>query len=418
VRVFHGKKSILKEHMSELSVLLIGTYPPRHDGLAAFADDLVEAVRAQRTVRLRIIAIDPPGETCRYNPSVVGRIEQPLIDSYLRAADLARRLRPDVVCIQHEFGLWGISEENAFDDFAVPFVERVADGTGGIPMVTTLHTIRPDPPEDERDVLRGLVRHSAASVMMARTGAIVLTESYEVAPDRLVYLPHGVPVVEPHPRRYFKRRLGLEGRTIISTVGLLDRRKGIEYAIAAMRQVADRHPEALYLVVGETHPEVRKRRGEEYRAELGALVQELGLGDHVRFVNQFVSEGELVDYLQASDVYLTPYLDRNQITSGTLAFAIGLGKAVVSTPYLHATEALAEGRGLLAELRSGESIANCLLILLDNPAERAEMEQRMAAYGKEFAWPLVGAQYVELFRRVADAAPIDDLLALQPTEIG
>jgi glycosyltransferase involved in cell wall biosynthesis len=400
--------------MPELSVILVGTYPPRHDGLATFAADLAQAVSDRRTIRLRVIAIDPQGETCDYNPSVVGRIEQVQGDSYLRAADLVRRLHPDVVCLQHEFGLWGIWQDELVDDFAVPFVQRVVDGAGGVPVVTTLHTIRPDPGDYEREVLRGLVQHSAAAVVMARTGAIVLMESYHVALDRLVHIPHGVPVIERHSRGSVKRRLGLEGRTIISTVGLLDRRKGIDYAIAAMRQVVERHPDALYLVVGETHPEVRKRQGEQYRNELGALVQELGLADHVRFVNQYVSERELVDYLQASDIYLTPYLDRNQITSGTLAFAVGMGKAVISTPYLHATEALAEGRGLLAEFRSAESIAHSVLLLLDDPHERREMEHRMAAYGKQDAWPLVGAQYVELFRRVAGEESLADLLAVGP----
>lgn len=400
--------------MPELSIVLVGTYPPRHDGLASFAADLAEAVCAQRTIRLRVIAIDSQGETCHYHPAVVGRIEQPYSDSYLRAADQVRRLHPDVVCLQHEFGLWGIWQDELVDDFAVPFVQRVTAGADGVPVVTTLHTIRPDPADYEREVLRGLVQHSTAAVMMARTGAIILMEAYQATPDRLVYVPHGVPVVERHSRRYFKRRLGLEGRTIISTVGLLDRRKGIDYAIAAMRQVVERHPEVLYLVVGETHPEVRKSQGEQYRTELCALAQELGLTGHVRFVNQYVNERELVDYLQASDIYLTPYLDRNQITSGTLAFAIGTGKAVISTPYLHATEALAEGRGLLAEFRSAESIANSLLIMLEDPHDRSDMEHRMTAYGKQFAWPLVGAQYVELFRRVAGRQSLANLLAVGP----
>jgi glycosyltransferase involved in cell wall biosynthesis len=281
-------------------------------------------------------------------------------------------------------------------------------------VVTTLHTIRPDPGDFEREILGKLVQGSAAAIVMARTGAIVLTESYGVAEDHLVHIPHGVPVFQRHSRASVKRRLGLEGRTIVSTLGLLDRRKGINYGISAMRQVVERYPEALYLVVGETHPEVRKRQGEEYRNELCALVQELGLADHVRFINQYVSERELVGYLQASDIYLTPYLDRNQITSGTLAFAIGLGKAVISTPYLHATEALAEGRGLLAEFRSAESIAHCLLLMLDEPHERREMEHRMAAYGKQLAWPWVGGQYIELFRRVVRRESFGDLLALRP----
>lgn len=404
--------------MPELSVVLVGTYLPRHDGLASFAGDLAQAVTAPGTVRLRVLAIDPPGETCDYHASVVGRIEQLQRDTYLRAADLARRLHPDVVCLQHEFGLWGIWQDGLVDDFAVPFVQRVSAGVEGVPVVTTLHTIRPDPGEYERDVLRGLVQHSAAAVVMARTGAIVLMESYNAPPDRLVHIPHGVPVVERHSRGSVKRRLGLEGRTIISTVGLLDRRKGVDYAISAMRQVVERHPEALYLVVGETHPEVRKRQGEQYRNELAALVRELGLTDHVRFVNQYVSERDLVGYLQASDIYLTPYLDRNQVTSGTLAFAIGLGKAVISTPYLHATEALAEGRGLLVEFRSAESIAHVISLLLDEPHERRELEHRMAEYGKQDAWPVVGAQYVELFRRTANGESLTDMLAVKPEQPG
>jgi glycosyltransferase involved in cell wall biosynthesis len=224
-------------------------------------------------------------------------------------------------------------------------------------------------------------------------------------------------VVQRFPRRHFKRALGFEGRTIISTIGLLDPRKGIEYAIRAMPAVVEKHPEALYLVAGETHPANRKRFGEQYRNELCDLVEELGLPDHVRFVNQYLSDQEIVDYLQASDVYLTPYLDRNQITSGTLAFAVGTGKAVVSTPYIHATEALAEGRGLLAEFRSAESIAHCLLLLLDNPELRQTMERRMAEYGKLDSWPTVGARYVELFRRVVHHQPITDFLAMEPEAI-
>jgi glycosyltransferase involved in cell wall biosynthesis len=181
-----------------------------------------------------------------------------------------------------------------------------------------------------------------------------------------------------------------------------------------MATVAKDHPEALYLVAGETHPSYRKQLGERYRNELLALVNELGLKNHVRFVNHYLTDEEIVDYLQASDIYLTPYLDRNQITSGTLAFAVGTGKAIVSTPNIHATEALAEGRGLVAEFRSAESIANCLLLLLDEPDRRREMEQRMAEYGSQDAWPRVGERYVELFRKVSRGEPIDEYLALQP----
>jgi polysaccharide biosynthesis protein PslF len=398
--------------MPDLSVLFVGTYVPRHDGLATFAADLDRSVSAVDGVHTRVVAIDPEDETLHYGRRVVGHIQQGDPDSYMQAAREVRRLRPTVVSLQHEYGLWGEWGDGLEKDFAVPFIEEVA--SQGVPVVTTLHTIRPSPPEFERVVQTEIVEKSAATVVMARMGAMILMDDFGITPDSVVQIPHGVPVVQRLPRRHFKRQLGLEGRTIISTLGLLDPRKGIEYAIGAMQIVAEQHPEALYLIVGETHPSYRKRFGEQYRNELRALVKDLQLSNHVRFVNQYLSDRELVDYLQASDIYMTPYLDRNQITSGTLAFAVGTGKAVVSTPYIHATEALAEGRGLLAELRSAESLAQCLLLLLNEPEYRREMEQRMVAYGGQDAWPLVGRQYVDLFRRVVAGESIDDLLAVMP----
>jgi glycosyltransferase involved in cell wall biosynthesis len=323
-------------------------------------------------------------------------------------------VRPDVVSIQHEYGLWGIWGQELEKDFTLRFIDALSAGARPIPVVTTLHTIRPSPPQLERDVLRGIVERSTATVVMARVGAMILMEDYGVSPRTVARIPHGVPVIQRLPRRHFKRELGFEGRTIVSTIGLLDPRKGVEYAIRAMPAVVEKYPAALYLVAGETHPANRRRFGEQYRNELAALVDELRLSDHVCFVNQYLSDQEIVDYLQASDIYLTPYLDRNQITSGTLAFAVGTGKAIVSTPYIHATEALAEGRGLLAEFRSAESISHCLLLLLDDPGLRQEMERRMAEYGRQDAWPTVGARYVELFRRVIARESITDFLAIEP----
>lgn len=400
--------------MRDLSVLIAGTYVPRHDGLATFAADLTRGLTAQEDVHVHVIAIDPPGETLRYGRRVVGRIQQGNPESYRNAAELVRRVRPDVVSVQHEYGLWGIWGQELEQDFTLRFIDAVSSGARPTPVVTTLHTIRPSPPEIERNVLRGIVEHSAATVAMARVGAMILMEDYGISPDTVAHIPHGVPVVQRLPRRHFKRELGFEGRIIISTIGLLDPRKGIEYAIRAMPAVVEKHPQVLYLIAGETHPSYRRALGEQYRNELLALVEELGLSNHVCFVNQYLSDQEIVDYLQASDIYLTPYLDRNQITSGTLAFAVGTGKAAISTPYIHATEAVAEGRGLLAEFRSAESIAHCLLLLLDHPEQRQDMERRMAEYGRQDAWPTVGARYVDLFRRIIAHEPITDFLAIEP----
>lgn len=400
--------------MHDFTVLLVGTYTPRHDGLATFASDLEHGLTAHDHVRVRIVAIDPEGETFQYPRSVVGRIEQNDESSYVQAAELVQRLKPDVVSLQHEFGLWGVWRDSLESDYASPFLEAIATGPRPCPVVSTLHTVRPSPHEDEQAVLRRIIEGSAASVVMARTGAMILVDDYGVSPDTLIRIPHGVPVVDRRPRRYFKRRLNLEGRTIISTLGMLDPRKGLEYAVAAMEAVVKEHPEALYLIVGETHPEYRKHNGEQYRNELRALVRELKLTQNVRFVNQYLTDRELIDYLQASDIYVTPYLDRNQITSGTLAFAVGSGKAIISTPYSHATEALAEGRGLLAEFRSAESIAHCLEHMLDDPAYRHDMERRTLEYGRQDTWPQVAGRYLDVFRRVAAGESLSDLLAIEP----
>ena len=398
--------------MSDLSILIASTFVPRHDGLATFAADLERSVSEQPNVQARVIAIDPEDETLHYGRRVVGRMQQGDPDSYLRIARSMRRFHPQVVSVQHEYGLWGEWGDGLEKDYAVPFIEAVV--SQGVPVVTTLHTIRPSPPEYERNVVRDIVENSAATIVMARMGAMILMDDYGISPDSIVQIPHGVPVIQRLPRRHFKRQLGLEGRTIISTLGMLDPRKGIEYAIQAMPIVAEQHPEALYLIIGETHPSYRKTLGEQYRNELRTLIKELHLSDHVRFVNQYLSDRELVDYLQASDIYMTPYLDRHQITSGTLAFAVGTGKAIVSTPYVHAIEALAEGRGLLAEFRSAESLAQCLLLMLNDPEQRRTMEHRMVEYGGQDAWPRIGERYVDLYRRVVKGQSLDDLLAITP----
>lgn len=398
--------------MRDLNVVIVSSYPPRRCGIATFSNDLARALAVQPGVHVHVIAIEPQEEAFRYSPRVVGRIQQGRVENYVDAVNHLRR-GCDIVCVQHEFGLWGEWADTLIEDFAEPFLEALTAGARQIPVISTLHTIRPNPQARERDALRQIVAKSAATVVMARYGAMVLMEDYGVAPETLVRIPHGVPVVEHRPRRFFKRQLGLQGRTIITTLGLLDPRKGIEYAIAAMPAVVERHPEALYLIVGETHPELRKRAGEQYRNELRDRVRELGLSNNVRFVNQYLNDRELVDYLQASDIYVTPYLDRRQITSGTLAFAVGTGKAIISTPYPHATEALAEGRGLLAEYRSAESLAQCLLLMLDQPELRERFEQRTAEYGRQDAWPLVGARYTELMRRVIAGESLTDMLAVQ-----
>jgi len=249
--------------------------------------------------------------------------------------------------------------------------------------------------------VRRIADRSTTIVVMAETAAHLLADVYGVA-HRPVVIPHGMPAIVPRGRHQLKRQLGMEHRAIISTFGLVDPRKGLEYMIEAMPAVIARHPNVLYLIVGQTHPELQRKEGERYRNELAVQIDASGMGDHVRFVNQYLTQREIVDYLLATDVYVTPYLDLNQITSGTLAYALGAGKAIVSTRYLHAAEALADGRGLLVDVRDSAGLAHAVLAILGDGTLKAELEQRAYQYGKEMAWPNVGRRVLALTREVLD----------------
>jgi glycosyltransferase involved in cell wall biosynthesis len=253
-----------------------------------------------------------------------------------------------------------------------------------------------------RETLRNVAAHSTVVVVMAQTAARLLRDVYGIERPAVV-IPHGMPAIVPRGRRRLKRQLGVEDRSIVSTFGLVDPRKGLEYMIEAMPQIVARHPNTLYLIVGQTHPELLKKQGEQYRNQLAAEIERLGLNEHVRFVNQYLTQREIVDYLLATDVYVTPYLDLNQITSGTLAYALGAGKAIVSTRYLHAAEALSDGRGLLVDARDAQSLARAVLAILDDNALKRELEQRAYDYGKEMAWPNVGKRVLALSREVLAA---------------
>jgi glycosyltransferase involved in cell wall biosynthesis len=358
----------------------------------------LDAVCGTRSgITARIAAITDPGSYYAYPRQVRWEIDQSDPERYAEAGRALSRSSAEVISLQHEFGLYGVWGD-PLEDYT-PALLRTLDK----PIVTTLHTVLSQPRPDIREAVRRLCAHSAVTVVMARVGAKILAEDYHVDPSRLMTIPHGVPEVRPMDRQRLKRALRLDGYTVICTFGLLSRGKGIENVIRALPALLERHPDVLYLIMGETHPQVRKQEGESYRQELLSLARELGVSRQVRFLNQYLTQTHLIRYLQATDIYVTPYRDRNQITSGTLSYALGCGRAIVSTPYVYAAEALAEGRGLLAEFDSPESIARCITLYLDDPTFRAKTEARALAYGREMAWPRVGNRYADLFRRVAHA---------------
>ena len=306
-----------------MRVAFVSSSVPRRCGIATFTADIMAAVKAaDPAVRCSVIAIDEPNSARAYSADVKARIRQREPETYRAAASFINESNVDVVNIQHEFGLYGVWKDGVYEDHLRPFLIELRK-----PAVTTLHSVVPAPSPSMRDAVRSIAEHSDELVVMAHTAARLLKSDYGIGKTPVV-IPHGMPAIEPRGRHALKRRLDMTDRTIVSTFGLVDPRKGLEYVIGAMPAIVAEHPDALYLIVGQTHPELLKQRGEEYRNTLERAVEELGMSDHIAFVNEYLTQRAIVDYLLATDVYVTPYLDPNQITSGTLAYALGAGKAL------------------------------------------------------------------------------------------
>ena len=380
-----------------LRVAFVASSVPRRCGIATFTQDVITAVKtADPAVRIVQAAIDEPNAARAYGPEVRWRIRQEDWRTYRDAAVGINASSVDIVNVQHEFGLYGLWHDGVYDDHLKLFLETLRK-----PVVVTLHTVPPRPETWMRDAVRTASDLSDVLVVMAHTAAALLRDVYGITKEPVI-IEHGMPAIEPHGRHRLKKQLGVQGRQIVSTFGLVDPRKGLEYVIEAMPRIVAEHPNALYLIVGQTHPELLKKEGEAYRNSLAAIVQRLGLADHVKFANEYLTQRQIVDYLLATDVYVTPYLDPNQITSGTLAYALGAGKAIVSTPYLHAKEVLEDDRGLLVPFRDADHIADAVNVILADPALKARLEKRSYDYGKEMAWPAIGRRVLALMRDTLD----------------
>lgn len=380
-----------------LRVAFVASAVPRRCGIATFTADIVAAVKAaDPSVRTLQAAIDEPSAARAYGTEVRWRIRQEDPRTYRDAALAINASNVDIVNVQHEFGLYGLWHDGVYDDHLKVFLEQLTK-----PVVVTLHTVPPQPEPWMRDVVRDASDRSDVIVVMAHTAARLLKDVYGVAKEAAV-IEHGMPAIEPHGRRRFKKQFGVEGRQIVSTFGLVDPRKGLEYVIGAMPRVVESNPNTLYLIVGQTHPELLKKEGEAYRNSLVQSARQAGVADHVKFVNEYLTQRQIVDYLLATDVYVTPYLDPNQITSGTLAYALGAGKAIVSTPYLHAREVLEEGRGILVPFRDADAIAKAVNGLLADPVAKKRYEERAYDYGKEMAWPAIGRRVLALMLDVLE----------------
>lgn len=378
----------------DLRLVFLSTYPPRACGIATFTQDLVrELEKVPGIAAPSVVAMER--EALQYGLRVRFTIREQERADYVRAAQRLNKSKADVVVIEHEYGIYGGADGEYILDFARALEK---------PLVTTLHTVLPEPSANQRRILTELGHLSSRIVTMAARSKRLLVKVYGISEERIEVIPHGVPLLRPSaPAEELKRRSALAGRCVMSTFGLLSEGKGIEYGIEAVAQVAKRHPELCYLVLGKTHPNVVAQEGERYRKQLEALVRTHHIEQNVRFVNRYLTKQEIVDELALSDIYLTPYLGRDQAVSGTLAYAAGSGKAIVSTPYRYAEEMLADGRGLLAKFRDAASIAAAVETLLDHPDERHVMEEKMRALGRGMFWDKVAQHYAAMFRAVLPA---------------
>ena len=365
---------------------------------------------SQRGASCSVIAMNRPGEQLSYDSRVVATVREDRVADYLAAADVIHRGRFDVLCVEHEYGIYG----GVACDHLLELLAAVQ-----IPIITTLHTVLQHPSADMRRQLRAVAARSTRLMVMNGLAIDILAKVYGIDRRKVGMVHHGAPsLAAPTATATLKRQLGCAAHRVISTFGLLGPGKGLEYAIQAMPAIVHRHPDAHYYILGKTHPVVREQQGERYREELQALARALGVAEQVVFVNQYFSKDALLRYLQASDIYLTPYLDMEQVTSGTLAYAMACGRPIVSTPYLHARFLLDDGRGILVPPRQPSAMADACGQLLGHPAFAARMARANQVYGQQLLWPRVGQAFIDLCLQAQTATPQPETPRLLPVDAG
>jgi glycosyltransferase involved in cell wall biosynthesis len=370
-------------------IAMIGNYTPRRCGIATFTADLAESLAAEAPEsEVWAAAMNDTPEGYPYPTRVHFEMNEQSRGDYRLAAEFLNINGIEVASLQHEYGIYG----GPAGAFILDLIGRLR-----MPVVTTLHTVLREPTSDQIDVTSEIARFSAKLVVMSRRAADFLRDIYGVPEEKIAFVHHGIPDLAFVDPNYYKDQFGVEGRMVAATFGLLSPNKGIEHMITAMPKIVKNHPEFMYLVLGVTHPNVKKHEGERYRTSLQHLAKSLGVAENLQFLNRFVDIQELCEFLGCADVYVTPYGNEAQITSGTLAYAMGSGKPVVSTPYWYATEMLAEERGVITPFGDAESLSTKVLELLDDPVRRHAIRKRAYLFTRDAVWSKVAQEYFKVF---------------------
>lgn len=400
-----------------MKIAFIGTYVPRECGIGTFTHNLFNSVLKniegqKKTDTGFVVALNDNDLTYKYPEEVKLTIRQDYQSDYIEAVKYINLSGADLCILEHEFGIFG-GESGVY---ILPLLYRLE-----IPLIVTLHTVLKNPSYNEKAVLQEICKMAQKIVVMSHKAIEFLTEVYQVPVEKISLIEHGVPNIYFTPE-VAKKEFKLENKKVLLTFGFVGRNKGIETVIKALPKIIEKHPDVVYIVLGKTHPNVIRHSGEEYRIYLMRLVNTLHLDKNVVFLNEFIDEQDLFKYLYASDIYITPYLNEAQITSGTLSYAVGVGTAVISTPYWHAAELLADGRGLLFNFNDYGKLSTIINDLLDHPIKMIDLKKRAADYGKNITWPKIGDRYVDLIKTVltdnlttAEKKEVElDLLVLPP----
>ena len=373
-------------------IAVVGNYLPRRCGIATFTTDLCDAIHAEfGAIELLALPVNDTEEGYTYPARVRFALSQDSLDSYRLAADFLNFSHIDLVCLQHEYGIFG----GPAGGHILELLRRLE-----MPFATTLHTVLRDPNPDQRAVMREIAALSDRLIVMSQQSVDILREVFHVPIDKIDLIPHGIPDLPFTDPNFYKDGLGTEGKDVLLTFGLLSPNKGIENVIQALPKILSRHDNVVYVVSGVTHPHLLRREGDKYRLYLQNLAKDLGVEAHVIFRNRFVSPQELVELIGAADIYITPYKHKGQVVSGTLAYALSAGKAIISTPYLHAIELLDDERGALVPFDDPDAIATKTIELLDNDTTRHAMRKRAYLYARDMVWHCAAQKYMRSFERI------------------